>query len=144
MVDCMQTRCFGENLVESRSRYELNFFRWPLVEEKNRSADHCSYNWGPLFCNFRTRKSYKIRATYYAFSIVNMKTASCRMKNFWKFRIHPKIFSMIFWSEMMPFSYSQSWMHSMFALLCNFRNGKSYNIRGTLQDKGAQNKGPPP
>ena len=52
---------------------------------------------GPLFCNFRTRKSYKIRGTlqnkgpvplilykirgtYYAFRIVNMKTASFRIK----------------------------------------------------------------
>ena len=34
-------------------------------------------------------------------------------------------------------------MHSMFPLFCNFRNGKSYKIRGTLQNKGTQNKGPP-
>ena len=34
-------------------------------------------------------------------------------------------------------------MHSMFPLFCNFRNEKSYKIRGTLQNKGTQNKGPP-
>ena len=31
----------------------------------------------------------------------------------------------------------------MFLLFCNFRNGKSYKIRETLQNKSTQNKGPP-
>ena len=32
-------------------------------------------------------------------------------------------------------------MRSMYPLFCTFRNPKSYKIRGTLQNKGLQNKG---
>ena len=56
---------------------------------KNYNIILSSYSGGPLFCNFRTRKSYKVRGTYYAFRIVDMKTAWLRIKKVWKFRIDP-------------------------------------------------------
>ena len=49
------------------------------------------YSGGPVFCNFRTRKSYKIKGTLQNY----MKTASFRIKKVWKFRNDPEVFSMI-------------------------------------------------
>ena len=55
---------------------------WRHIEAS--ANKNCTQNsitvWGPLFCNFRTRKSYKIRGPYYAFRIFNMKTASFGIK----------------------------------------------------------------